>query len=133
MQNQKNIWSVPRLRQYKNRISKYFFPKLCGGQVHKDSIPKSQRQTEPAGKIQPQCICRHYKSNVKEIKTMNAQQKLIHRVKLAKVENEDWTYKQMAEVIDIDTHSFYNWMNGCYKLSDKKYSELSSLIDDLLT
>jgi len=64
---------------------------------------------------------------------MNAQQKLIHRVKLAKVENEDWTYKQMAEVIDIDAHSFYNWMNGCYKLSDKKYSELSSLIDDLLT
>lgn len=64
---------------------------------------------------------------------MNTQDKLRFRVKIAKIQNDDWTYKAMAEAIDIDTHSFYNWMNGYYKLSDKKYSELDSLIDDLLS
>lgn len=61
------------------------------------------------------------------------QEYLRERVKLAKVYNDEWNYKQMAEVIEITDHAFYNWLNGYYNLSYQKEIELSSLIDDLLT
>lgn len=57
---------------------------------------------------------------------------LREQVKLAKVYNKDWSYKQMAEVIDITDHAFYNWLNGYYELSKSKEVDLHSLIDDLM-
>lgn len=57
---------------------------------------------------------------------------LRQRVKLAKAYNDDWSYKMMAEVINITDHAFYNWLNGYYELSRSKEAELSCLIDDLL-
>ena len=54
------------------------------------------------------------------------------QVKLAKVYNDDWSYKDFAEVIDITAHSFYNWLNGYYELSEPKCMQLQSIVNDLL-
>lgn len=62
---------------------------------------------------------------------IETQDYLREQVKLAKVYNKDWSYKQMAEVINITDHAFYNWLNGYYELSRSKETDLWSLIDDL--
>ena len=43
-----------------------------------------------------------------------------------------FTYKDLAEYLDITIHSFYNWLNGYYNLSNKKAMALQSFISDLL-
>lgn len=53
-------------------------------------------------------------------------------VKLCKVYNPEWDYKQIAEAIGITPNSFYNWMAGYYDLSRKKELELRSLLVDLM-
>lgn len=58
--------------------------------------------------------------------------KLREQVKLCKVYNADWNYKQIAEVIEITPHAFYNWLNGYYELSSRKELELKELISDLM-
>ena len=62
---------------------------------------------------------------------MKRQDNLRQQVKLAKALNDDWSYKAMSEVIGINTHAFYNWLNGAYELSYKKERELQSLVADL--
>ncbi len=57
---------------------------------------------------------------------------LREQVKLAKVYNDEWSYKDFAEVIEITPNSFYNWLKGYYNLSAEKASELQSIIADLL-
>lgn len=57
---------------------------------------------------------------------------LREQVKLCKVYNPDWSYKQMAEVINISQHAFYNWLNGYYNLSSSKQIELKGLLTDLM-
>lgn len=65
--------------------------------------------------------------------TMKNQDKLRQQVKLAKALNgNEWNYKSMSEVININKYSFYNWLNGAYELSDKKAYELIELINELL-
>ena len=51
---------------------------------------------------------------------MKKQDNLRQQVKLAKALNDEWSYKDMSEVINISTHAFYNWLNGAYELSYKK-------------
>lgn len=63
---------------------------------------------------------------------MRSQDILRQQVKLAKALNEDWSYKEMSEVINITVNAFYNWLNGYYNLSRSKEAELSYLIADLL-
>lgn len=63
---------------------------------------------------------------------MRKQDKLRKQVRLAKALNDDWSYKAMSEVLQISTHSFYNWLVGSYELSSKKESQLISLISDLI-
>ncbi len=60
------------------------------------------------------------------------QDKLREQVKIAKALNNDWTYKVMSEVIDVSTHSFYNWLGGAFQLSQSKADMLKKVIDDLL-
>ena len=62
---------------------------------------------------------------------MTKQDDLRHWVKIAKVQNPDWTYKNISEAINITTNAFYNFMSGYYNLSDKKAHELKSLLYDL--
>ena len=62
---------------------------------------------------------------------MKNQDILRQQVKLAKAIS-DWNYKDMSQVIQLSTNSFYNWLVGKYQLSSKKMNELESLIDDLM-
>lgn len=70
------------------------------------------------------------KGEKKEV--LHSQEKLRIQVKLAKALNEDWSYKQMSEAIEITPQAFYNWLHGYYELSGKKEMLLRSLISDLL-
>lgn len=63
---------------------------------------------------------------------MKRQDYLRKQVKLAKALNSDWTYKNMAEVIDTTPNAFYNWLNGYYELSRSKEKELGGLVADLI-
>lgn len=58
---------------------------------------------------------------------------LREQVRLCKAYNPDWSYKQMAEAIDITDHAFYNWLKGYYNLSYKKQRKLKYLLDDLMS
>ena len=60
------------------------------------------------------------------------QEILRKQVKLAKALNDDWSFKQMGEAIEITAHAFYNWLHGYYELSSQKERQLQSLISDLL-
>lgn len=51
--------------------------------------------------------------------------------KLAKI-TSDFNYNEMAEVLQITDHAFYNWLNGYYDLSVTKANKLKSLLADLL-
>ena len=62
---------------------------------------------------------------------MKKQDNLRQQVKLAKALNDDWSYKAMSEVININTYAFYNWLNGAYELSYKKERELIELVSNL--
>lgn len=63
---------------------------------------------------------------------MKNQQFLRKQVKVAKALNDDWSFKEMSQVINISVNSFYNWLNGAYQLSEAKRKELESLVYDLL-
>ena len=63
---------------------------------------------------------------------MKRQDNLRQQVKLAKALNDEWSYKAMSEIIQINNQAFYNWLNGAYQLSEGKEKELESIIDDLL-
>ena len=54
------------------------------------------------------------------------------QTKIAKALNEDFTYKAFAEALNITDHSFYNWLNGEYKLSSKKAVQLQDIVIDLI-
>ena len=60
------------------------------------------------------------------------QNELRKQVKLAKVMNEEYTYKDFAEAIDLTEGSFYNWLNGAYNLSQAKYSYLQDIVINLI-
>jgi hypothetical protein len=57
---------------------------------------------------------------------------LRERVKLAKVYNDEYSYKDFAEYLDVKPRSFYNWLHGDYQLSSSKYDKLNDFIADLL-
>ena len=57
---------------------------------------------------------------------------LRRQVKLVKAYNSDWNYKNIAQVISVTDHAFYNWLHGYYDLSDRKAAELLDLVCNLL-
>ena len=60
------------------------------------------------------------------------QEKMRRQVKLAKAMNDDIYYKDFAESLDMAEHSFYNWLNGYYSLSESKLHKLNDIIVDLV-
>ena len=63
---------------------------------------------------------------------MKQQDRLRKQVRLVKAEYDDIYYKNFAEYLDINEHSFYNWLNGYYDLSADKERKLEEIIIDLL-
>lgn len=57
---------------------------------------------------------------------------LRQQVKLCKVYNSEWSYKLIAEAINITPNAFYNWLSGFYDLSNQKKVELNNLLYDLM-
>lgn len=53
-------------------------------------------------------------------------------VRLAKANNEDISYKDFAESIDISINGFYNWLSGSYELSYQKAKQLEDIAINLL-
>ena len=78
-----------------------------------------------------ECAVRHSILNERR-KLMKNSDFLRQQVKLCKVYNPEWSYKQMAEVLNISTYGFYNWLHGYYELSNKREAELRELIADLM-
>ncbi len=44
---------------------------------------------------------------------------------------QDITYKELAEYLEIQRNSFYNWLKGYYNLSDDKQRKLNEIINNL--
>ena len=53
-------------------------------------------------------------------------------VRLAKANNEDISYKDFAEYIDISVNSLYNWLSGGFKLSYQKAKQLEDIAINLI-
>lgn len=60
------------------------------------------------------------------------QDELRKYVKMAKACNEDITYKDFAEYLEININSFYNWINKSYDLSNKKAEKLLDFVSCLI-
>jgi transposase-like protein len=67
----------------------------------------------------------------KELISMNKQDELRKLTRVAKACSEDITYKDLAESIDININSFYNWLNGYYELSREKARYLEDIVINL--
>ena len=63
---------------------------------------------------------------------MKQQDILRKNIKLIKAEYDDIYYKDFAEYLKINEHSFYNWLHGYYSLSRDKVNLLNDIIIDLL-
>lgn len=56
------------------------------------------------------------------------QDNLRKRVKVLKA-LQNITYTEIAEDLEINRNSFYNWLNGYYDLSKEKQNRLTEIID----
>ena len=63
---------------------------------------------------------------------MDNQQTLRTQVKLVKAQYDDIFYKDFASFLGMNENSFYNWLNGYYKLSSEKVRKLRDVLVDLL-
>ncbi len=52
------------------------------------------------------------------------------RVKLLRA-LQDIKYKEIAEYLEINKNSFYNWLKGQYDLSNEKQIRLAEIISNL--
>lgn len=61
------------------------------------------------------------------------QENLRDQVKIVKaLYNDIYTYKDLADYLNININSFYNWLNGYYNLGKEKEEKLQVLINDIL-
>lgn len=63
------------------------------------------------------------------------QEKLREQVKIAKAlygKDFNFTYKDIAEMLNMNINSFYNWLSGYYDLGKTKENELKAFLNDLL-
>ncbi|MBO5478850.1 MAG: helix-turn-helix transcriptional regulator [Clostridia bacterium] len=52
--------------------------------------------------------------------------------KMCKALNDDiFTYKDLAEMLDMSVNSFYNWLNGTYNLGYGKSKALENFLNDI--
>ena len=58
------------------------------------------------------------------------QQNIRTRLKIAKIQDNDFSYKDIAQMIDIKVTSLYNFLNGAFNLSQQKARYLSNWLSD---
>ena len=44
---------------------------------------------------------------------------------------QDISYKEVAEYLEIQRNSFYNWLKGYYNLNEENQQKLQQIIDTL--
>ena len=44
---------------------------------------------------------------------------------------QDISYKEVAEYLEIQRNSFYNWLKGYYNLNEENQKRLQQIIDNL--
>ena len=55
------------------------------------------------------------------------------RIKIIKALYGDiYTYKDIAQMLNMNINSFYNWLNGAYDLGNNKVKLLNEFINDIL-
>lgn len=61
------------------------------------------------------------------------EQKILRKFcKMCKALNDDiFTYKDLAEMLDMSVNSFYNWLNGTYNLGSGKSKTLENFLNDI--
>lgn len=52
-------------------------------------------------------------------------------VRLLKATNAIINYYELAELVGITEKSLYNWLCGCFDLSEKRKQHLNGVINDL--
>ncbi len=62
---------------------------------------------------------------------MTNQDNLRKQVKLLKA-LQGITYKELAELLEIKTNSFYSWLNNNYDLGEEKETLLQVIADNLI-
>ncbi len=61
------------------------------------------------------------------------QDNLRQKVKLVKaMHNDIYKYTDIADMLDININSFYNWLSGAYNLGEQKAKQLEIWINDIL-
>ena len=65
-------------------------------------------------------------------KSIDKQNYLRKEVRLAKACNDDITYKDFADFLEIEHKSFLNWLSGAYNLSSSNERKLHDLVIDLI-
>ena len=58
------------------------------------------------------------------------QKKIARQLKIAKMDDGDFTYSQIADMLDIKIGSLYNFLNNQYKLSQGKAKLLKDWLSD---
>lgn len=61
------------------------------------------------------------------------QENLRKQVKIVKaLYGEDFKYKDIAEMLEININSFYNWLNNYYDLGKEKEKVLQDFVNNIL-
>ena len=61
------------------------------------------------------------------------QENLKKQVKVVKaLYGEDFKYKDIAEMLEININSFYNWLNNYYDLGKEKEKVLQDFVNNIL-
>lgn len=58
------------------------------------------------------------------------QQNIRTRLKIAKIEDNDFTYSDIADMLDMKVGSVYNWLNSAFQMSQKKARYLNDWLSD---
>lgn len=62
------------------------------------------------------------------------QEKLREQVKIVKAMYGDiYRYIDIADFLEMNINSFYNWLSGYYELGRKKEKQLQDLLNDILS
>lgn len=59
------------------------------------------------------------------------QKELVKRLKVRKIEDDFWNYKDIAEMLDMKVTSLYCFLNGQFQISQSKAKKLKQWLDDL--
>lgn len=58
------------------------------------------------------------------MKIKTEQKLLAEKIKIMKIQDNDFSYKELAEMIDMNINSFYCWLNNQFNMKTEKFNLL---------